>query len=88
MILTSENSTTDNGMQIQSTVTLSIEAIGVENRPFRVDARVDGARMYTSHHPTEAEAKNTRERMHAAYLEAHGDKVPPFGSATSGFTRV
>ena len=71
MNLTSENTTAANGMQVQSTVRLFIERIGVEKLPFRVQASVNHVGLYTSHHATEAEAKETRKRMHAAYMEVH-----------------
>jgi hypothetical protein len=71
MNLVSENSTADDGTRVQSVVNLSIEDIGVAKLPFCVRVSVDYARMFVSHHATEAEAKKERERMHAAYLEVH-----------------
>ena len=75
MILSSENTTADNGMPVQSTVRLFIERVGVEERPFRVDVSVNHVCLFTSHHASEAEAKGMRERMHAAYMEVHRVEV-------------
>ena len=71
MILVSENSTADNGTPVQSTVHLRIEDIGVIERPFFVKVDVGHATLFHSYEKTEAKAKATRERMHAAYLEVH-----------------
>lgn len=71
MILVSENSTADNGMQVQSTVDLRIEDVGKVQRPFFVKVSVDHSPMFHAYCFTEAEAKITRARMHAAYLEVH-----------------
>lgn len=73
MILSVENSTAANGVQVNSDVDLCFEDVGVVDLPFRVTVRVGGCRLFTSHESTQAEAKETRARMHAAYLEVHSD---------------
>lgn len=71
MILVSENTTARDGANVQSTVRLDIEAIGVRERPFFVQVSVNHAPQYHSFTHTEEEAKVRRDRMHAAYVDCH-----------------
>jgi len=71
MILTSENTTAENGTPIHSRLSLDIDLVGIEKRPFRVDVSVGGNRLYTSHHVSRADAEKSRATMHQSYMEVH-----------------
>ncbi len=75
MNLVASHNVAGNGTEVQSSVRLYIEEVGVQRLPFRVQVYVGHSLMFTGHYATEAEAKDDREKMHAAYLEVHSLKV-------------
>jgi beta-galactosidase beta subunit len=68
MIFTSENSTSDNGMQVNSTVEL-VE--GEDKTYWRTTVSVDHAKLYHSHHDARRLAEDARSTMHRVYLDVH-----------------
>jgi len=77
MQFVSENSTADDGAQVQSGVILDVDGIGVVEKPWRVNVSVDRVMLYTSHHATkaQADAARTREHMQAAGITMHDSTV-------------
>lgn len=71
MNLVCENSEAANGAIVTSSVTLHIEEIGIDTRPFCVVVRVNGVPLFHAWTTTAADAKTARERMHGAYTEVH-----------------
>jgi hypothetical protein len=73
VIISSENTTTENGTTVHSSVTLDIDAIGV-SPPFTLTAYASGERI-VSHHSTGAEARKERVRVHSSLVLAHAPSL-------------
>jgi hypothetical protein len=73
MILTTENTTAENGTSVHSHVSIDIDEVGIRERPFRMQAGAGGDYLASSFHKTRNDAEKDRKKMHAAYMEVHAN---------------